>query len=202
MLTSDCSDCKSLAPVWEKVATDFANEPTVLIAKVDAEAEDSKATAQAQEVSSYPTLKFFPKGSTTPEAYSGARSEEALVDFVNSKAGTHRLVGGGLDTKAGTIDAIDAILAKYVTAGGIGDLEKATSEITAAAKDLKHKSVDYYLRALAKLRANPEYATKEQTRLAGLLKKGGLAQEKIDDLTTRSNILQSFLAKEGEKSEL
>jgi protein disulfide-isomerase-like protein len=125
MLTSDCSDCKSLAPVWEKVATDFANEPTVLIAKVDAEAENSKATAQAHEVSSYPTLKFFPKGSTTPEAYSGARSEEALVDFVNSKAGTHRLVGGGLDTKAGTIDAIDAILAKYVTAGGIGDLEKA-----------------------------------------------------------------------------
>jgi len=107
-----------------------------------------------------------------------------------------------LGAKAGTIDALDTILAKYVTAGGISDLEKATSEIKAAAKDLKDKSVDYYLRALAKLGANPEYATKEQTRLAGLLKKGGLAQEKMDDLTTRSNILRSFLAKEGEKSEL
>jgi len=197
-----CGHCKTLAPVWEKVAADFASEPTVLIAKVDAEAENSKATAQAQDVSSYPTLKFFPKGSTTPEPYSGARSEEALVDFVNSKAGTHRLVGGGLDTKAGTIDAIDAILAKYVTAGGISDVQKATSEIKAAAKDLKDKSVDYYLRALAKLGANPEYATKEQTRLAGLLKKGGLAQEKIDDLTTRSNILRSFLIKDSEKTEL
>ena len=69
--------------------------------------------------------------------------------------------------------------------------------------NLKDTSVDYYLRALAKLGANPEYATKEQTRLANLLKKGGLAQEKIDDLTTRSNILRSFLVKDdAEKSEL
>jgi protein disulfide-isomerase A6 len=56
---------------------------------------------------------------------------------------------------------------------------------------------------LSKLGANPEYATKEQTRLAGLLKKGGLAQEKIDDLTTRSNILRSFLVKDDvDKTEL
>src|SRR6202044_3780524 len=133
---------------------------------------------------SYTTPKFFPKGSTTPDPYSGARTEEALVDFVNSKAGTHRVVGGGLDAKAGTIDAIDAILANYIIAGGISDIEKATSEIKAAAKDLKDKSVDYYLRALSKLGANPEYATKEQTRLAGLLKKGGLGQEKIENWPT------------------
>ena len=83
------------------------------------------------------------------------------------------------------------------------DIEKAASEIKAAAKDLKDKSVDYYLRALSKLGANPEYATKEQTRLASLLKKGGLAQEKIDDLTTRSNILRSFLVKDDvDKTEL
>jgi protein disulfide-isomerase A6 len=56
---------------------------------------------------------------------------------------------------------------------------------------------------LSKLGVNPEYATKEQTRLAGLLKKGGLAQEKIDDLTTRSNILRSFLVKDDvDKTEL
>jgi protein disulfide-isomerase A6 len=98
---------------------------------------------------------------------------------------------------------IDTILANYITASGISDIEKATSEIKAAAKGLKDKSVDYYLRALSKLGANAEYATKEQTRLAGLLKKGGLAQEKIDDLTTRSNILRSFLVKDdSDKTEL
>jgi len=198
-----CGHCKTLAPVWEKLASDFAAEPSVLIAKVDAEAENAKATAKEQDVSSYPTLKFFPKGSTNAEPYSGARSEEALVEFVNSKAGTYRLPGGSLNTKAGTIDALDAVLAKYVTAGGIEDLEKATSDIQAAAVGLKDRTVEYYLKALTKLGANPEYATKEQTRLAGLLKKGGLAPEKIDDLTTRSNILRSFLIKDdSEKTEL
>ncbi|KAH0844452.1 protein disulfide-isomerase domain [Fonsecaea monophora] len=198
-----CGHCKSLAPTWEKLATDFANEPNVLIAKVDAEAENSKATAQSQGITGYPTIKFFPKGSTEAEPYSGARSEEALVDFVNSKAGTYRVPGGGLNSQAGTIEIIDNLLAKYITANGLKDIEQATAEIKKAAKDLKDTSVDYYLRALSKLTGNPEYAMKEQTRLAGLLKKGGLAPEKIDDLQKRSNILSKFLVKEPEpKSEL
>ncbi|EHY52657.1 hypothetical protein HRR83_006847 [Exophiala dermatitidis] len=197
-----CGHCKSLAPTWEKLADDFAAEPNVIIAKVDAEAENSKATAQSQGITGYPTIKFFPKGSTEPEPYTGPRTEEALVDFINSKAGTYRLPGGGLNTQAGTVEAIDNILAKYVTSGGLKDVEKATEDIKKAAKDLKDKSVDYYLRALGKLSSNPDYARKEQTRLAGLLKKGGLAPEKVDDLQRRSNVLSRFLAQEDSKSEL
>lgn len=171
---------------------------------MDAEADNSKATAQSQDVSSYPTIKFFPRGSTTAEKYDGARSEDAIVAFMNEKAGTHRVVGGGLDAKAGTIEAVDSILAKYITGGGLNDIEKATSEISKAAQGLKDKYAAYYLKALEKLGKNPEYASKEQTRLAGLLKKGGLAQEKIDDLTKRSNILKRFLVKQEDdgKSEL
>ena len=63
-----------------------------MIAKVDAEADNSKTTAKAQGVSSYPTIKFFPKSSTTGESYSGPRSVADLVEFVNTKAGTQRLV--------------------------------------------------------------------------------------------------------------
>ncbi len=184
------------------MAADFAAEPSVLIAKVDAEAENSRATAQSQGVTGYPTIKFFPKGSTEAEQYGGARSEEALVDFVNSKAGTHRQVGGALDSQAGTVEVVDAILAKYVTAGGLKDVEKVTAEIQKVAEDLKDKSVDYYLRALSKITGNPDYPLKEQTRLAGLLKKRGLAPEKIDDLQRRSNILAKFLVKDEAKSEL
>jgi protein disulfide-isomerase A6 len=195
-------DCKTLAPIWEKVAADFAAEPSVLIAKIDAEAENAKATAKEQEVSGYPTIKFFPKGSTNPETYQSGRDEASIVDFVNSKAGTFRVAGGGLNTKAGTIDAIDTIIAKYISSGGIKDADAVTKEITKAAGDLKDKSVEYYLRALSKITGNPEYAMKEQTRLAGLLKKGGLAPEKIDEMTKRSNILAKFLAPGNEKSEL
>ncbi|RMD39799.1 hypothetical protein DV735_g5325, partial [Chaetothyriales sp. CBS 134920] len=196
-----CGHCKSLAPTWEKLASDFKTEAGVLIAKVDAEAENAKATAQEQDIKGYPTIKFFPKGSKEPETYSGGRTEESLVEFVNSKAGTFRVAGGHLNEKAGTIELIDTVLQKYVTADGLKDLDKVTEEVKKVAQDIKDKSVQYYLKALNKLTSNPEFAKKEQARLAGLLKKGGLAREKVDDLQTRSNILTKFLTTDDEQSE-
>ena len=120
----------------------------------------------------------FPRAPKVPETYQGGRDEASIIDFVNDKAGTFRVAGGGLNTKAGTVDAIDTIIAKYISSGGIKDADAVTKEIQKAAGDLKDKSVEYYLRALSKITGNPEYAMKEQTRLAGLLKKGGLAPEK------------------------
>ena len=174
----------------------------MLIAKLDAEADNAKTTAQTLGVSGYPTIKFFPKGSKEAQDYSGGRTEEALVDFVNEKAGTFRVAGGGLNTKAGTIEAIDNIIQKYVSAGGIKNVEEVTTAIQAAIEGTQNKSTEYYLKALSKVTGNPEYAMKEQTRLAGLLKKGGMSPEKIDDLQKRSNILAKFLVKDEPKSEL
>ena len=174
----------------------------MIIAQVDAEAENSRNLAVDFDITGFPTIKFFPKGSKEPEAYSGARTEDAFITFINEKTGLQRMVGGGLNTKAGTIEALDSILAKYVTAGGLKDAEKVAAELNKAAKDVGDKTKEYYLKALAKITGNPEYAMKEQTRLAGLLKKGGLAPEQIDNLQRRSNILAKFLVKDDSKDEL
>ncbi|KAL8735966.1 MAG: hypothetical protein Q9166_000528 [cf. Caloplaca sp. 2 TL-2023] len=193
-----CGHCKSLAPTWETVATDFASEPNVVIAKVDAEAENSKSTAEAQGVKSYPTIKYFPKGSTTAEPYEGGRSEKDILEFMNLKAGTHRTIGGGLDAKAGVITSLDAIVGK-LTAGG--SIASVSQEITKAVKGLNDKYADYYVKVLDKLGKSEGYAEKELARLEGLIKKGGLAPEKLDDLISRSNILRTFTAKESEKED-
>ncbi|KAH9216900.1 thioredoxin-like protein [Leptodontidium sp. 2 PMI_412] len=198
-----CGHCKTLAPIWEKVALDFASEEGVLIAKVDAEADNAKATAQDQGVSSYPTIKFFPKGSTTPEAYSGGRTEADLVAFMNSKAGTHRAPGGGLDAVAGTIEALDTLVAKFIGGSSIAEV---ASEATKAAADLKsqvqYKYAEYYVKVFDKLSKNDNYAAKELARLEGILKKGGLAPAKLDEFTSKTNILRKFIEKVAGKSEL
>ena len=106
-LLTQHTDCKTLAPVWETVATDFSADDNVVIAKVDAEAENSKATSKSQGVSSYPTIKFFPRGSKEGIAYSGGRTEAAILAYINKAAGTHRTVGGGLDANAGVLEAFD-----------------------------------------------------------------------------------------------
>ena len=189
-----------MAPTWETVAKDFASEPSVLIAKVDAEAENSKATAKSQGVSSYPTIKYFPKGSTSAEPYNGGRSEADIVEFLNEKAGTHRAVGGGLGPTAGIVESMNAIVAKYAAGESLSSISE---EATKAANGLKDKYAQYYIKVFAKLGDSQQYAEKELARLEGIMKKGGLAPGKLDDLTSRANILRSFSKKdETEKSEL
>jgi protein disulfide-isomerase A6 len=188
------TDCKTLAPVWEALASDFSAEPSVLVAKVDAEAENSKATAESQGVKSYPTIKFFPKGSKEPVAYEGGRTAQALVDYINEKAGTHRLVGGALDAKAGTIEALDTVIGKLTGS----NLAEITKEAKKAAKGLEDKYAKYYVKVLEKSEKSKGYVEKELKRLEGILKKGEMAQDKQDDLTSRVNILRQFI--QGEKS--
>lgn len=181
------SDCKSLAPVWEKVAQDFASENGVLIAKVDCEAPNAKATAEEAGVKSYPTINYYPKGSKEPVAYSGGRSEGDLITFMNEKAGTHRSVGGGLDAIAGTIPSLDEIVSTLKTGGA-----KAYSDLEKAAGAVSDKYAEYYAKVAKKTEENQSYVEKELARLQGMIKKGGLAPEKMDDLTSRSNILARF----------
>ncbi|KAL9051037.1 MAG: hypothetical protein Q9162_006260 [Coniocarpon cinnabarinum] len=187
-----CGHCKSLKPTWEKVAQDYAAETGVAIAQVDAEA--NKAVAQELGVSGYPTIKFFPKASTESESYSGARDENAFITFMNEKAGTHRTVGGGLDATAGTIKTLDDILVTYSGS----NLDDVTKQVNKAVKDIKDAYAEYYVKVLNKLASNKDYVQKETNRLEKMLKKGGLARTKEDDLTSRVNILKQFAV--GEKS--
>jgi protein disulfide-isomerase A6 len=85
-----CGHCKNLAPDYEVFATAFAKEKDVVIAKVDADAH--REIGSRFGVSGFPTLKFFPKGSTKPKDYSGGRTAYDLIDYVNKEAGTRARV--------------------------------------------------------------------------------------------------------------
>lgn len=94
-----CGHCKRLAPAYEEVGKTFDNSDDVIIAKVDADAD--RTLGGRFGVQGFPTLKFFPKGSTTPEewvikllilisslnSYNGGRSAEDIIAFINEKTG-------------------------------------------------------------------------------------------------------------------
>lgn len=175
----------------------------MIVAKVDAEAENSKALAQEQGVTSYPTIKFFPKGSTEAEAYSGARTEKDFVSYINSKAGTHRTPGGGLDATAGTIEALDALVQKFTSGTSISELvAEATKTAGEYHEAAQKKYAEYYVRVFDKLSKSDNYAAKELARLDGIIKKGGLAPAKLDEFTTKTNILRRFVNNVVGKDEL
>ncbi len=118
---------------------------------------------------------------------------------MNEKASTFRLAGGKLNELAGTIPSLDEIISK-ITDGK--DMSTLSADLTSSGKGLKDQYAEYYVKVSDKVSKNQGYVEKELARLQGLLKKGGLAPEKIDDLTSRSNILRKFKGEEPIKQEL
>ncbi|KAI3448509.1 hypothetical protein Pfo_005174 [Paulownia fortunei] len=82
-----CGHCKKLAPEYEKLGASFKKAKSVLIGKVDCDEHKSLCTKYG--VSGYPTIQWFPKGSLESKKYEGARTAEALTEFVNNEGGTN-----------------------------------------------------------------------------------------------------------------
>jgi protein disulfide-isomerase-like protein len=188
-----CGHCKTLAPEYEKLANVYANEPNVVVAKVDADAH--KDLGSRYGVQGFPTLKFFSKQSKeTPEDYNGGRDIPSFVTFLNDKSGVSRGVDGRLSEKAGRVAALDAIAAKAVAAGA--DVAALLKEATAVVADLTGadlKSGKIYQKVLETLQSNKDFIAAETARVARLLE-GSVSLAKVDDFTIRKNILAAFQA--------
>jgi len=82
-----CGHCRRFAPVYEELGEVFAMESSVIIAKVNA--DEHKDLGGRYDVTGFPTLKFFKKGSTDATEFNGDRELNDLVDFVNKHASTN-----------------------------------------------------------------------------------------------------------------
>ncbi|CAI5943985.1 unnamed protein product, partial [Closterium sp. NIES-65] len=81
-----CGHCKKLAPDYDKFGAAFKETESVVVGKVDC--DKHKKLCSEYKVKGYPTLKWFPKGASKPEDYTGERTVEDLVEFTNEKLGT------------------------------------------------------------------------------------------------------------------
>ncbi|CDY57723.1 BnaC04g51940D [Brassica napus] len=189
-----CGHCKSLAPVYEKVATVFKQEEGVVIANLDADAH--KSLGEKYGVSGFPTLKFFPKDNKAGQDYDGGRDLDDFVSFINEKVGTSRDSKGQLTSKAGVVESLDALVKELVAASE--DEKKAVlSRIEEEASNLKGSTARYgkLYSSLAKkyIEKGSGYATKEAERLGRVLSKS-MSPVKADELTLKRNILNTFVA--------
>jgi len=79
-----CGHCKNLAPTWEELGSIFSKTPSVIIAKIDATAND---VPPKLNIRGFPTIIYFPANSKdTPVEYQGQRSLEDLEQFVRENA--------------------------------------------------------------------------------------------------------------------
>lgn len=74
---SGLGHCKNLAPEYKLAGETFQASDDVKLIAIDA-TEAPKLSSQ-YEIRGYPTLKWFPKGSTDPEEYTGGRTADTIV---------------------------------------------------------------------------------------------------------------------------
>jgi len=98
-----CGHCKNLAPAWDALADAFKDASNeVVIAKVDA--DSNRDLGSRFGVSGFPTLKWFPKGSTTPKDYDGGRELDDLIKFVSEESGAKGRLPPKPVTKVAVLD--------------------------------------------------------------------------------------------------
>lgn len=104
---------------------------------------------------------------------------------------------------AGSIEAFDNLIAKLTGGAGLAEVAEEAKQAALGLKDsAEYKYAEYYVKVFDKLSDSDAYAAKELKRLDGLIQKGGLAPQKLDEFTRRSNILRKFVEKVAGKSEL
>jgi len=193
-----CGHCKTLAPVWEKVASSFVGEPGVTVAKIDA--DKWKEIGSRYKVTGFPTIKFFPKGNKAGESYDGGRDGEALVNFLNKASGSERILGGGFLDTAGRVPVLDAMAEEFLSATSDRQrqavLDRAEAAMSAEVKSHPNAKeyAMFYTMAMEKIaQGKQDFAKSEYTRLQRILASTRLTPKAAATMHKRINIMRQFV---------
>jgi len=78
-----CGHCQHLAPIYESLATRLKENKNLVIAKMDATANEVESVM----IEGFPTIKFYPSNNKgSPIDYEGERSESGFVEFIKEHA--------------------------------------------------------------------------------------------------------------------
>lgn len=85
--------CKQLVPIYDQLGEHFKDSETVVIAKMDATANELEHT----KITSFPTIKLYKKGDNSVVDYNGERTLEGFTKFLES---------GGIEDSQGVSDIV------------------------------------------------------------------------------------------------
>ena len=129
-----CGHCKALAPKYEELAAMYGHTDKVVVAKVDATANDVP-----DEIAGFPTIKLFKgKDKSAPVDYSGSRTVEDLVKFIREN-GSHQ-VDAKIEEKAAEVQSGDVDEALEIDSDGIALSEENSRRIL--------RKIDWHLQPL------------------------------------------------------
>ncbi|KAJ2891777.1 protein disulfide-isomerase precursor, partial [Coemansia aciculifera] len=81
-----CGHCKNLAPVYEKLGGLLKQNKNLVVAKMDATANDIPSAEPALQVGGFPTIVIIRGEDNAIVEYNGNRSLESLIEFIEENA--------------------------------------------------------------------------------------------------------------------
>ncbi|MED6293262.1 hypothetical protein CHARACLAT_008899 [Characodon lateralis] len=75
-----CGHCKELAPIWDQLGEKYADHKNIIIAKMDATANEVDSLA----ISGFPSIKYFPAEGKEVVDYTGNRDLETFSKFLDN----------------------------------------------------------------------------------------------------------------------
>jgi len=81
-----CGHCKALEPKYNDLAEELKDVSNLVIAKCDATANEIDGI----NISGFPTIKFFPKGSKTAVEYEGEREVQGFITYLEEKSEAYK----------------------------------------------------------------------------------------------------------------
>ncbi len=188
-----------MAPEYEKLAIAFSGEKDIVIAKVDASAEED--LRDRFQIEGFPTLKFFGRsvdGTTKPDPVPfNGRELKPMVDMLNELTGTSRLADGSLNDDAGRVKELDLIVIEEVGKdAAVKGNENLLNRLKSASSNYsgrQSESANIYTSIASKIIANgPEYVLNEIKRLNQMIASESVSAVKKTNFMIRRNILLVF----------
>lgn len=69
-----------MAPIYDQLGEKFADQDSIVVAKIDATANELEHT----KITSFPTIKLYKKGDNSAVDYNGERTLEGFTKFLES----------------------------------------------------------------------------------------------------------------------
>ncbi|OHT01831.1 hypothetical protein TRFO_07400 [Tritrichomonas foetus] len=177
-----CVSCKKFIPHMREVAEAYKYDDRVQIVANDVDLY--KFYNWDYDLKSFPDCRLYCKDEPDPITFTGKKTAEDLIDFINDYCGTQRGLNGRLNSEAGVIDDVAQIVEDFLTKGKkphyINDIEL-------------YEGTKYYAWVMREiLDKGDDFVFDEKKRLNEMLDAGTLSPDKIDEFQIRVNILGVF----------
>ncbi|KAH0788995.1 Thioredoxin family protein [Histomonas meleagridis] len=179
-----CGHCKHFLPQAKIAANAFQADPQIVVSRLDC--EKYKDICSKYGVDGFPTIKLFKEGETID--YSGSRTAESVVNFINDNCGTERDVNGLLNDAAGLIKDAAPIVAEFLTAEDKSPLVEKMKAVSGA---------EFYVKVMERYIAKgQEQIKKDIETMSKILesRKGSFAS--LDGMKKRLNVFEQFIPME------